>query len=174
MKNITEPVLDPQGFAYWAKRSADAAGTLELHFILHGPNYPASTLGILFVNSFNTTNPDILHQKFRMPGSNFQGITSFLTDWQLQVMLENIFSFISGRTPHQRWALSPLLFSLYTNECNSAVVRMKLLKFADDTTVVALSQNSSDSANRQEVDQMVHRLSQSLTPIILKGKVKFF
>jgi len=40
-----------------------------------------------------------------------------------------------------------LLFSLYTNDCTSKEPTVKLLKFADNTTVIGLIQNGDESAN---------------------------
>ncbi len=54
----------------------------------------------------------------------------------------------------QGCVLSPLLFSLYTNGCTSTDPIVKLLKFADDTTVIGLIQNGDESAYRQEVEQL--------------------
>ncbi len=50
--------------------------------------------------------------------------------------------------------LSPLLFSLYTNDCTSEDPSVKLLKFADDTTLIGLIQDSDESAYRQEVKEL--------------------
>ncbi|XDV23365.1 hypothetical protein PO909_027961, partial [Leuciscus waleckii] len=50
--------------------------------------------------------------------------------------------------------LSPLLFSLYTNDCTSKDPSVKLLKFADDTTVIGLIQNGDESAYRLGVEQL--------------------
>ncbi len=57
---------------------------------------------------------------------------------------------------HQHWSssglcLSPLLFSLYSNDCTSKDPSVKLLKFADDTTLIGLIQDGDESTYRQEV-----------------------
>ncbi len=54
----------------------------------------------------------------------------------------------------QGCVLSPLLFSLYTNDCTSKDPSIKLLKFADETTLIGLIQDSDESAYRQEVKEL--------------------
>ncbi len=54
----------------------------------------------------------------------------------------------------QGFVLSPLLFSLYTNDYTSKGSSVKLLKFADDTTVISLIQDGDESAYTQEVEQL--------------------
>ncbi|KAL0162331.1 hypothetical protein M9458_041727 [Cirrhinus mrigala] len=54
----------------------------------------------------------------------------------------------------QGCVLSPLLFSLYTNDCTSKDPSVKLLKFADNTTVIGLIQDGDESAYRQEVKEL--------------------
>jgi len=84
-----------------------------------------------------------------VPTSVCQWITSFLTDRQQLVRLGKFSP--STRTlstgAPQGCVLSPLLFSLYTNDCTSEDPSVKLLKFADDTTQIGLIQDG-------EVEQM--------------------
>ncbi|KAK3568555.1 hypothetical protein QTP86_008747 [Hemibagrus guttatus] len=64
------------------------------------------------------------------------------------------------RSAHQHWipqvcVLSPLLFSLYINGCTSGHQSVKLLKFADDTTLIGLISDGDESAYRGEIDRLV-------------------
>ncbi len=91
-----------------------------------------------------------------VPTSICQWITSFLTDRQQLVRLGKFSSntcTISTGAP-QGCVLSPLLFSLYTNDCTSKDPSVKLLKFADDTIVIGLIQDGDESAYRQEVKEL--------------------
>jgi len=97
-----------------------------------------------FSSAFNTIIPDTLQNKLTklfVPASICQWITSFLTDRQQLVRLRELksnTSTISTGAP-QGCVLSPLIFSLYTNDCTSTNPSVKLLKFADDTTVIVSS-----------------------------------
>ncbi|KAK0144339.1 Serine/threonine-protein kinase SMG1 [Merluccius polli] len=55
----------------------------------------------------------------------------------------------------QGCVLFPLLFSLYTNSCTSSHQSVKLLKFADDTTLIGLISDGDESAYRWEADHLV-------------------
>ncbi len=112
-----------------------------------------------FSSAFNTIIPDLLQPKLTqlsIPISICQWITSFLTDRQQLVRLGKYTSStrtISTGAP-QGCVLSPLLFSLYTNDCTSKDRSVKLLKFADDTTLIGLIQDGDESAYRQEVKEL--------------------
>ncbi len=98
---------------------------------------------ILFVDfssALNTIIPNLLLPKLTqlsVPTSVGQWINSFLTDMQ-QVVRLGKYTFSTPRTistgAPQGCVLSPLLISLYTNDCTSRDSSVKLLKFADDTT----------------------------------------
>ncbi|KAM9826430.1 uncharacterized protein ACBT44_006669 [Syngnathus typhle] len=136
----------------------------------HGNCLPATKddkVRILFVDfslAFNTIAPDILHQKliqFAMPDSTCQWITSFLTNRRQHVRLGTITS--DTRTTNtgapQGCVLSPLLFSLYTNDYSSGDSSVK--KYADDTTPIGLIRDGDEIAYRQEVERLVHSCSQN-------------
>ncbi len=91
-----------------------------------------------------------------MPTSVCQWINSFLTDRQQLGRLGKFSSstcMISTGAP-RGCVLSPLLFSLYTNDCTSKDPSVKLLKFADDTTLIGLIQDGDESADRQGVKEL--------------------
>ncbi|KAK3523309.1 hypothetical protein QTP86_029514 [Hemibagrus guttatus] len=156
MKDITGPLLDPLQFAYRANRSVDDTVNMGLHYILQYLEKPGTYVRILFVDfssTFNTIIPDTLLNKLTqlsVPTFICQWITSFLTDRQQLVRLGKFTSnncTISTGAP-QGCILSPLLFSLYTNDCTSKHPSIKLLKFADDTTVIRLIQDGHESDKR--------------------------
>ncbi len=156
------PLLDPLQFAYRANRSVDDAVNMGLHYVLQHLDRPGAYVRILFVDfssAFNTIIPNHLLPKLTqlsVPTAVCQWINSFLTDRQQLVRLGKFSSStrtISTGAP-QGCVLSPLLFSLYTNDCTSKDPSVKLLKFADDTTVISLIQDGDESAYRQEVKEL--------------------
>ncbi len=162
LKASTWPLLDPLQFAYRAKRSVDDAVNMGLHFILQHLDRPGTYVRILFVefiSAFNTLIPVTLQNKLTQlstPTSICQWINSFLTDRQQLVRLGKFSSStrtISTGAP-QGCVLSPLLFSMYTNDCTSKDPSVKLLKFEDDTTLIELIQDGDESAYRQKVKEL--------------------
>ncbi len=162
LKDITGPSLDPLQFAYRANRSVEDAVNMGLHYVLQHLDRPGTYVRILFVDfssAFNTIIPNRLLPKLTqlaVPSSVCQWINSFLTDRQQLVRLGKFSSStrtISTGAP-QGCVLSPLLFSLYTNDCTSKDPSVKLLKFAGDTTLIGLIQDGDESAYRQEVKEL--------------------
>ena len=169
LKAITDPLLDPLQFAYRANRSVDDAVNMALHYTLQHLDSPGTYARILFVDfssAFNTILPALLQDKLsqlHVPDSTCKWITDFLSDRKQRVKLGKHVSStqsISTGTP-QGCVLSPLLFSLYTNGYTSSHQSVKLLKFADDTTLIGLISGGDESAYRWETDQLVTWCSQN-------------
>uniref|UniRef100_A0A1A8CJ36 Reverse transcriptase domain-containing protein n=2 Tax=Nothobranchius kadleci TaxID=1051664 RepID=A0A1A8CJ36_NOTKA len=164
LKSFTSPLLDPLQFAYRANRSVDDAINLALHFILQHLDSPGTYARILFVDfssAFNTILPALLQDKLSMlnvPNSTCRWITDFLTDRRQCVRLGKNVSTIQtiSTGSSQGCVLSPLLFSLYTNCCTSSHDSVKLIKFADDTTLIGLISDGDESAYRREVERLVY------------------
>ncbi|KAK3571123.1 hypothetical protein QTP86_001911 [Hemibagrus guttatus] len=158
LKNITGPLLDPLQFAYRANRSIN----IGLHSILQHLDKSGTNVRLLFVgfsSAFNTIIPTLLQTKLTqlsVPSSICQWITIFLTDRHQLVKLGKFTSYsrTTSTGAPQGCVLSPLLFSLYTNDCTSTDPSVKLLKFADDTTVIGLIQDGDESAYRREIEQL--------------------
>ena len=169
LKAITNHLLDPLQFAYRANRSVDDAINMGLHYILQHLDSPGTYARILFVDfssAFNTIAPALLQDKLtqlNVPEPTCRWITDFLSDRKQRVRLGKLVSeprTIRTGAP-QGCVLSPLLFSLYTNNCTSSHPSVKLIKFADDTTLIGLISNGDEAAYRNEADSLAFWCSQN-------------
>ncbi|KAM8833028.1 putative RNA-directed DNA polymerase from transposon BS [Synchiropus picturatus] len=161
--NDYRPVALTSVFAYRANRSVDDAVNQALHFLLEHLDCPGTYARILFVDfssAFNTILPALLEDKLRqldVPDSLCRWITDFLTSRSQRVRLGTTVSdtqTLNIGSP-QGCVLSPWLFSLYTNCCTSSHESVKLIKFADDTTIIGLISDGDESSYRREVERLV-------------------
>ncbi|KAK3537985.1 hypothetical protein QTP70_026510, partial [Hemibagrus guttatus] len=182
LKDITDPLLDPLQFAYRANRSVDDAVNMALHFILQHLDSPGSYARILFVDfssAFNTIIPALLRDKLfqlNVPDSMCSWITDFLTNRRQFVRLGTHVSdlqHISTGSP-QGCVLSPLLFSLYTNGCTSGHQSVKLLKFADDTTLIGLISDGNESAYRGTTITKELKWAQKISSLTKKAQQRMY
>ena len=165
LKAITNHLLDPLQFAYRANRSVDDAINMGLQH-LDSPGTYARILFVDFSSAFNTIAPALFQDKLTqlsMPEPTCSWITDFLSDREQRVRLGKLVSeprTISTGAP-QGCVLSPLLFSLYNNNCTSSHPSLKLLKFADDTTLIGLISNGDEAVYIKEVDSLAFWCSQN-------------
>ena len=148
-KQITMSVsnsLDHLQFAYKSQRGTDDAtvslfNTLAKH--LQFPNHYARVLFIDFSSAFNSMQIHTLLQRLIDIGVNggiIHLVRDFLSDRPQQVLVNDIRSDITvlNTGAPQGTILSPLLFSLYTNEFQLDQEKFSLFKYADDMALVAL------------------------------------
>lgn len=162
-KFLSHITLDRHQFAYRANRGVDDAVSLCIHFILQHLDCKSTYARVLFIDfssAFNTILPIRLFNCLLSMGvdsSLCHWLLSFLSNRTQCVKVQNIIS--STKTLNtgapQGCVLSPLLFSLYTNSCISSSPSVKLLKFADDTTVIGLIRAGDETSYREEVNHLV-------------------
>ena len=163
LKAVTDSLMDPLQFAYRANRSVEDAVSLGLHFLLQhleSPNTYARILFIDFSSAFNTIVPYQLIKKLINHNVNISlcnWIADFLTSRSQVVRVGNQMSdkiILSTGAP-QGCVLSPLLFTLFTNDFRSTDQSVIVIKFSDDTTMEGLITNGDETVYREEVDKMV-------------------
>ncbi|KAK3534927.1 hypothetical protein QTP70_002012 [Hemibagrus guttatus] len=112
---------------------------------------------MLFIDissAFNTIIPQHLIEKLSLLGLNTSlcnWILDFLTGRPQSIRIGNSFSStttLSTGAP-QGCVLSPLLFTLLTDDCAAMHSSNHIVKFADDTTVVGLTSKNDESARAQ-------------------------
>ena len=162
LKAATDHQLDPHQFAYRANRSVDDAVALALHHILQHLETSGTYARVLFVDfnsAFNTIIPRKLFNKLIL-----MGVERSLCVWVLDFLQDRPQSVRIGKQTSkeitlnvgapQGCVLSPLLFSLFTNDSVSSEPSVVMIKFSDDTTLEGLIHNSDESAYRGKVERL--------------------
>ena len=116
--------------------------------LLEGSGCHARLLFIDFSYAFNTIQLHILTQRllehFNLSKNLVGWILNFLTNRTQRGRVNGVLSdkvYSSTGSP-QGCVLSPLLFILYTNMCQSTYENSLILKYADDSVIVSLLQGS--------------------------------
>ena len=136
--------MDPLQFAYRAKRGVDDATlTLvdSLYRHLDTCGHAARVLMVDFSSAFNTIQPHLLVQKLLSMNVNphiILWVQDFLTGRSQRVCVGPVQSntrIVDTGAP-QGCVLSPVLFTLYTNDCRSNESNCEIIKYADDTAII--------------------------------------
>ena len=137
--------LDPLQFAYKPKRGVEDASLTLINLIAAHLEHPTNYVRILFMDfssAFNTIQPHLLIKRLLDLDVNHTiilWIRQFLSDRPQRVILNGTMSnelTLNTGAP-QGCVLSPILFSIYTNEIMLSDNILTLLKFADDMALVA-------------------------------------
>ena len=133
---------------------------------LDTPKKYARILFIDFSSAFNTIVPTLLYNKLlrlNVDSSLCNWILDFLSHRQQCVRINGLISSkitLNTGAP-QGCVLSPLLFTLYTNDCKSSSNSVKLFKFSDDSTLQGLITDNDESLYRDEVSKLVSWCNQN-------------
>lgn len=144
-------VIDPLQFAYRSNRGTDDAVLVLLDFISKQLALPKGYARVLFIDfsaAFNSMKLHILLQRLaniNIDNSLILWIRDFLSCRTQMVSVNGLLSgvhTISTGCP-QGSVLSPMLFSLFTNDFNINNSTFKLIKYADDMALVGLLQKTN-------------------------------
>ena len=148
--------LDPFQFAYKPHRGTDDAILTLLHKAFFHLNTPGSFVRILFIDfssAFNTIQPHLLAMKLldlNVCPKLTLWIVNFLRNRTQSVRFQSALS--SERSTStgapQGTVLSPVLFTLYTNDCRGTD-KTPLIKYSDDSAILDMS--NSDSVYFEEI-----------------------
>lgn len=154
---------DPFQFAYCKNRCVqDASLTLmnEISKHLDKQNTQARILYVDFSSAFNTMQPHILLNKLIAMNVNsyvLRWIFSFLSERPQYTTLYNVKSNIltTNTGAPQGCVMSPVLFSLYTDDCRSVCSNCTIVKYADDTVILGKISDDKCDEYVSQVNQFV-------------------
>ena len=137
--------LDPYQFAYRSRRGTDDAIACLLHKLFEhmaAGNY-GRILFIDFSSAFSTIQRHAMIdklQKLEVPAALVQWVFNFLSIRPQCVRVGDIKSpvLVSNPCAPQGCVLSPLLYTLYINDCRSVDSSTQFVRFSDDTAMLAL------------------------------------
>ena len=143
MPFVTES-LDQLQFAYRPKRSVEDAVLTLLNGVYEHLEKAGTYVRIVFVDfssAFNTIQPHLLVKKLldmEVNSNIIHWVNSFLTHREQQVRINSTVSpkLVINTGAPQGCVLSPILYTIYTNDCTTINPENQMIKYADDTCIV--------------------------------------
>ncbi|KAK0146668.1 RNA-directed DNA polymerase from mobile element jockey [Merluccius polli] len=140
--------------------------------------HPKSLVKIVFIDfssAFNTIQPHLMVRKLLHLGVNprlILWIHDFLTDRKQQVKFNSHISslkMINTGAP-QGCVLSPILYTLYTNDCQASSLAHTYFKYADDTALVGFLHPDTSSVGgfEREVQGFINWCSDNFLQVNVK------
>ena len=139
----TKEHLDPFQFAYKEKRNVEDAVLNNLLKHLETPKAYVRALFIDFSSAFNTIQPHLMIDKLLNLNVNTNiaaWILDFLTARPQFVHINGMLSdtILTHTGAPQGCVLSPILYTIYTNDYRSSGEENVIIKFADDSSILGL------------------------------------
>jgi len=143
--------LDPLQFAYKARRGTEDGSLSLLNTIAKHIQQQKASVRVLFIDftsAFNTMQIHILLKRLldlSVNGGLIRWVRDFLSDRPQKVLMNGTWSgeLVLNTGAPQGCVLSPLLFSIYTDEMKIDSVFVSLFKYADDMALVGLLQKEN-------------------------------
>uniref|UniRef100_A0A671TU97 Reverse transcriptase domain-containing protein n=1 Tax=Sparus aurata TaxID=8175 RepID=A0A671TU97_SPAAU len=147
------PLLDPNQFAYRAERGVEDALLTLTNNIYEHLEQAKSLVKIVFIgfsSAFNTIQLHLMVKKLVHLGVNPKIVLwmyDFLTNRCQQVKFNSCVSSLKAINTGapQGCVLSPILYTLYTNNCQAASSDHTYFKYADDTALVGFLKSNTTS-----------------------------
>ena len=163
VKSAFNNVQDPLQFAYRAKRSVEDAILFFLESAYKHIDIPRNYCRALFVDfssAFNTIQPHILAKKMmemKVDNGVVSWVLEFLTNRSQYVKLNNVKSkkIHTNTGAPQGCVISPVLFTIYTNDCQINNIGVKLIKFADDSLLLGLISDNEEEYYKDAINGFV-------------------
>lgn len=161
----TASSLDPLQFAYKQGRSVEDATTYLIHLVSQHLETARSYVRILFVDfssAFNTMLPSVLMNKLRVlgvDGSLCEWILDYLHERTQRVRVGDVLSDVASTNigAPQGCVLSPVLFTLYTNDHRGTEPHTFTVKYADDAAMAGLISNDDETHYRQDIQNFAEQ-----------------
>jgi hypothetical protein len=159
----TSSQMDPNQFAYRPGRSVDDATALLMHRILTHVDKPGNYARVLYIDfssAFNTMRPSILCDKLKdmnVDPSLCRWILDYLRCRTQRVRVNKTYS--TSATTYigapQGCVLSPVLFTIYTNDHTGTEPDTIVIKYADDAAHAGFITNNDESRYRESIENLV-------------------
>ena len=154
---------DQLQFAYREGKSVDDAVNTLLHIVLSHLDKSKTYTRLLFIDfssAFNTIQAHILLRKLydmHVNSNLIAWIYSYLTKRPQFVRLHGVKSGVvtTNTGAPQGCVLSPLLFTLYTNDCKNVSDNCHVIKYADDTVIIGNITNNDEISYFRQVSSFV-------------------
>lgn len=164
-----EDFRDQMQFAYCINRSVQDATLTFINDISKHLDQKNSSTRILFIDfssAFNTIQPHTLLKKLLDMGYNsnlLRWIFSFLTNRPQYTKIGTTVStkIATNTGAPQGCVLSPVLFTLYTNDCRSLFDDCTMIKYADDTVIIGKILNDDCRNYETQVQKFVEWCSEN-------------
>lgn len=157
-------MMDQLQFAYRSNRCVEDVVAVLLELICRHLDKPKTYCRILYIDfssAFNTIQPHIMLRKLHQMNPNgnlIKWVHSYFTGRLQYVKYNDATSdtIITNVGAPQGCVLSPLLFTLYTNDCCSHSGKCAIIKYADDTVIIGAIEGNNESLYLEELDNFVN------------------